>query len=284
MFCLAGEPAADGGRQPADADGAQQQRDDGGDGAAGAVAERPPAGAADRPVSQIAPVASRRQPGLFKRDPRHDAMQASVSGHYSLMFGRPCLCSLSIDDRLEHSDICGGPAVAWLHHRPSASLSEPSCLCEGVPAGFDCRAEGVLGLYRGFNASVMMFVPSSAIWWGSYGGCAPAPALAANHDTSPSRENPSHSRLRVPNHFQLSVERKLIPPSTGLLISAIIARDLARSLFACHVARSQGGWRFASRLMRRCPCLSRYQKVIWQQLEGAAEADEHRPRPAAQVR
>lgn len=36
------------------------------------------------------------------------------------------------------------------------------------------RTEGVLGLYRGFNASVMMFVPSSAIWWGSYGGCAPA--------------------------------------------------------------------------------------------------------------
>ena len=139
----------------------------------------------------------------------------------------------------------------------------------------------MLGLYRGFNASVMMFVPSSAIWWGSYGGCAPAPALAANHDTSPSREN-----LLIPvfaiHHFQLSVE--LIPPSTGLLISAIIARDLARSLFACHVARSQGGWRFASRPMRRCPCLSRYQKVIWQQLEGAAEADEHRPRPAAQVR
>ncbi len=41
-------------------------------------------------------------------------------------------------------------------------------------AGLARRTEGVLGLYRGFNASVMMFVPSSAIWWGSYGGCAPS--------------------------------------------------------------------------------------------------------------
>lgn len=29
--------------------------------------------------------------------------------------------------------------------------------------------EGVLGLYRGFGASVVTFVPSSAIWWASYG-------------------------------------------------------------------------------------------------------------------
>jgi solute carrier family 25 protein 44 len=31
-------------------------------------------------------------------------------------------------------------------------------------------AEGVAGLYRGFGASVMTFVPSSAIWWAAYGG------------------------------------------------------------------------------------------------------------------
>ena len=31
------------------------------------------------------------------------------------------------------------------------------------------RTEGVLGLYRGFSISLMTFVPSSAIWWGSYG-------------------------------------------------------------------------------------------------------------------
>ena len=31
------------------------------------------------------------------------------------------------------------------------------------------RREGVLGLYRGFSISLMTFVPSSAIWWGSYG-------------------------------------------------------------------------------------------------------------------
>lgn len=30
------------------------------------------------------------------------------------------------------------------------------------------REEGLLGLYRGFGASLMTFVPSSAIWWGSY--------------------------------------------------------------------------------------------------------------------
>ncbi|PRW59482.1 solute carrier family 25 member 44 [Chlorella sorokiniana] len=30
-------------------------------------------------------------------------------------------------------------------------------------------AEGVRGLYRGFGASLAMFVPNSAIWWGSYG-------------------------------------------------------------------------------------------------------------------
>ncbi len=29
--------------------------------------------------------------------------------------------------------------------------------------------EGVLGLYRGFGMSVATFVPSSGIWWGSYG-------------------------------------------------------------------------------------------------------------------
>ena len=31
------------------------------------------------------------------------------------------------------------------------------------------HAEGVLGLYRGFGASIVTFVPSSALWWGSYG-------------------------------------------------------------------------------------------------------------------
>ncbi len=31
-------------------------------------------------------------------------------------------------------------------------------------------AEGVAGLYRGFGASVMTFVPSSAVWWAAYGG------------------------------------------------------------------------------------------------------------------
>lgn len=29
--------------------------------------------------------------------------------------------------------------------------------------------EGVLGLYRGFGMSIATFVPSSGIWWGSYG-------------------------------------------------------------------------------------------------------------------
>ena len=32
------------------------------------------------------------------------------------------------------------------------------------------RREGFFGLYRGFGASVATFVPSSAIWWASYGG------------------------------------------------------------------------------------------------------------------
>ena len=31
------------------------------------------------------------------------------------------------------------------------------------------RAHGVWGLYRGFGASVLTFVPSSSIWWGAYG-------------------------------------------------------------------------------------------------------------------
>ncbi|KAI3436196.1 hypothetical protein D9Q98_002251 [Chlorella vulgaris] len=31
------------------------------------------------------------------------------------------------------------------------------------------RQEGLRGLYRGFGASLAMFVPNSAIWWGSYG-------------------------------------------------------------------------------------------------------------------
>jgi solute carrier family 25 protein 44 len=32
------------------------------------------------------------------------------------------------------------------------------------------RAEGLRGMYRGFGLSVMTFVPSSALWWGCYGG------------------------------------------------------------------------------------------------------------------
>ena len=59
MFCLAGEPAADGGRQPAHAHGAQQQRDGVGDGAAGAVAEWPPAGAANHQVPTLTACAGR---------------------------------------------------------------------------------------------------------------------------------------------------------------------------------------------------------------------------------
>ena len=31
------------------------------------------------------------------------------------------------------------------------------------------RREGVIGFYRGFAASVMVYAPSSSIWWGSYG-------------------------------------------------------------------------------------------------------------------
>ena len=33
------------------------------------------------------------------------------------------------------------------------------------------QEEGVRGLYRGFGASMATFVPSSAVWWGSYGEC-----------------------------------------------------------------------------------------------------------------
>jgi len=31
------------------------------------------------------------------------------------------------------------------------------------------KEEGIVGFYRGFGASLATFVPSSAIWWGSYG-------------------------------------------------------------------------------------------------------------------
>ena len=57
-----------------------------------------------------------------------------------------------------------GLVGARLPSAPRAHLLDPAAVMN--------RTEGVLGLYRGFNASVMMFVPSSAIWWGSYGGCA----------------------------------------------------------------------------------------------------------------
>lgn len=33
-----------------------------------------------------------------------------------------------------------------------------------------CRTEGMVGLYRGFGLSIVTFVPSSAMWWGAYGG------------------------------------------------------------------------------------------------------------------
>eukprot|EP01026_Neomeris_dumetosa_P049462 TRINITY_DN43110_c1_g1_i2.p1 TRINITY_DN43110_c1_g1~~TRINITY_DN43110_c1_g1_i2.p1 ORF type:complete len:262 (-),score=33.19 TRINITY_DN43110_c1_g1_i2:72-857(-) len=32
------------------------------------------------------------------------------------------------------------------------------------------RKEGLGGLYRGFSMSIMTYIPSSAIWWSSYGG------------------------------------------------------------------------------------------------------------------
>lgn len=28
----------------------------------------------------------------------------------------------------------------------------------------------MVGLYRGFGLSIVTFVPSSALWWGAYGG------------------------------------------------------------------------------------------------------------------
>lgn len=31
------------------------------------------------------------------------------------------------------------------------------------------KSEGIRGLYRGFGLSVMTYVPSSAVWWASYG-------------------------------------------------------------------------------------------------------------------
>jgi solute carrier family 25 protein 44 len=31
------------------------------------------------------------------------------------------------------------------------------------------RQDGVVGLYRGFVSSVFMYVPSSAVWWATYG-------------------------------------------------------------------------------------------------------------------
>jgi solute carrier family 25 protein 44 len=30
------------------------------------------------------------------------------------------------------------------------------------------KTEGVRGLYRGYTASMMVYVPSSGIWWGTY--------------------------------------------------------------------------------------------------------------------
>ena len=31
------------------------------------------------------------------------------------------------------------------------------------------KADGPRGLYRGFGLSAMMYAPSSAVWWASYG-------------------------------------------------------------------------------------------------------------------
>jgi len=31
------------------------------------------------------------------------------------------------------------------------------------------RSDGIRGLYKGFGLSVMTYVPSSAVWWASYG-------------------------------------------------------------------------------------------------------------------
>lgn len=62
--------------------------------------------------------------------------------------------------------------AASVSGRGEATLTSPAVLprMNGVSmARHVIATEGVLGLYRGFGMSVATFVPSSGIWWGSYG-------------------------------------------------------------------------------------------------------------------
>jgi solute carrier family 25 protein 44 len=62
----------------------------------------------------------------------------------------------------------GGPLISGRGVAAVAAVAPPRM--NGVSmARHVIRTEGVLGLYRGFGMSVATFVPSSGIWWGSYG-------------------------------------------------------------------------------------------------------------------
>ncbi|KAL4431627.1 hypothetical protein ABPG77_001469 [Micractinium sp. CCAP 211/92] len=70
----------------------------------------------------------------------------------------------------------GGPpgGAATLRDPNARALAAADAAARRHTSGFALarhivRTEGVRGLYRGFGASLAMFVPNSAIWWGAYG-------------------------------------------------------------------------------------------------------------------
>jgi solute carrier family 25 protein 44 len=63
-----------------------------------------------------------------------------------------------------------GPVAAAPPASPPGRAPPPPARSGLAMARSIIAAEGVRGLYRGFGASVLTFVPSSAVWWAAYGG------------------------------------------------------------------------------------------------------------------
>ena len=66
------------------------------------------------------------------------------------------------------------------------------------------REEGIIGFYRGFGASMATFVPSSAVWWGSYGLFQKLTWAAWDSLTLTSSQHPEHPIGTLPSVVEAS--------------------------------------------------------------------------------
>ena len=97
-------------------------------------------------------------PGALLDDGRYSADNKLLE-KFPLKFPRPSCTCVSVESSTDSSCSIG-------------TRKGQTLLCPRVPETLTYpmrRTEGLVWLYRGFGASVATFVPSSGIWWGSYG-------------------------------------------------------------------------------------------------------------------